>query len=205
MSAPLLCRLTSQVEPLSHKRRENLVDFPGNDYMDFKEDIVTFIRLIDNWSSIDNYCFFQWERKEEGDLNKPWIYSLQPSPQRRRFQSSKSIFVRLIPKCRVSCDEQRNSISSNTTRCHRQTFDFDCVFFGLWRFYLYPMMEHFENMFNGVLRKANFRPVVFKIISLIERWRIANTRWLVALCKQRRGMPNQLILKDLIWDRSDWT
>ena len=177
MSAPLLCRLTSQVEPLSHKRRENLVDFPGNDYMDFKEDIVTFIRLIDNWSSIDNY----------------W------------FQSSKSIFVRLIPKCRVSCDEQRNSISSNTTLCHRQTFDFDCVFFGLWRFYLYPMMEHFENMFNGVLRKANFRPVVFKIISLIERWRIANTRWLVALCKQRRGMPNQLILKDLIWDRSDWT
>lgn len=76
MSAPLLCRLTSQVEPLSHKRRENLVDFPGNDYMDFKEDIVTFIRLIDNWSSIDNYCFFQWERKEEGDLNKPWIYSI---------------------------------------------------------------------------------------------------------------------------------
>ena len=31
------------------------------------------------------------------------------------------------------------------------------------------MMEHFENMFNVVLRKANFRPVVFKIISLIER------------------------------------
>lgn len=56
-----------------------------------------------------------------------------------------------------------------------------------------------------VLRKANLRPVVLKIISLIERWRIANTRWLVALCKQRRGMPNQLILKDLIWDRSDWT
>jgi hypothetical protein len=134
-----------------------------------------------------------------------YIYSLQPSPQRRRFQSSKSIFVRLIPKCRVSCDEQRNSISSNTTLCHRQMFDFDCVFFGLWRFYLYPMMEHLENMFNGDLRKANFRPVVLKIISLIEIWRIANTRWLVALCKQRRGVPNQLILKDLIWDRSDWT
>jgi hypothetical protein len=31
------------------------------------------------------------------------------------------------------------------------------------------MMEHLENMFNGDLRKANFRPVVLKIISLIER------------------------------------
>jgi hypothetical protein len=51
--------------------------------------------------------FFQWGRKEEGALNKPWIASQQPRPQRRRFQSSKSIFVRQIPKCIVSCDEQR--------------------------------------------------------------------------------------------------
>jgi hypothetical protein len=33
--------------------------------MDFKEDIETFIRLIDNWSSIDNYWFFP-VRKEGG-------------------------------------------------------------------------------------------------------------------------------------------
>lgn len=161
MSAPLLCRLTSQVEPLSHKRRENLVDFPGNDYMDFKEDIVTFIRLIDNWSSIDNYCFFQWERKEEGDLNKPWIYSLQPSPQRRRFQSSKSIFVRLIPKCRVSCDEQRNSISSNTTLCHRQTFDFDCVFFFAMKILLIPNDGTFLKYVQRGLKKGKFKACSF--------------------------------------------